>query len=69
MQQQLLGALVVEELADLGAQRLGEPGEVVVEALSRVTGEFELAARVDAAHDGDDAVSYTHLTLPTTPYV
>ena len=25
--------------------------------------------RVDLAADGPSAVSYTHLTLPTTPYV
>ena len=38
---------------------------------------FDIAARdaaldaliEDALFDGDDPVSYTHLTLPTTPYV
>ena len=27
------------------------------------------AKQLAAALDGDDSVSYTHLTLPTTPYV
>ena len=31
--------------------------------------ETEKITAAEAAYIGDDAVSYTHLTLPTTPYV
>ena len=33
------------------------------------TGGMKASTRIDATYDGIKAVSYTHLTLPTTPYV
>ena len=41
-------------LADSNPGSLGRPGQ---------------GGQQQRGQDGDDAVSYTHLTLPTTPYV
>ena len=49
VEQQLLGALADEELADLRAERRGEARQVVVEPLRARAGELEQAERVGAA--------------------
>ena len=55
----IVGVLLAAGLAaSLAAGRLRMPGLVLVLALGMAIGT-----------DGLDPVSYTHLTLPTTPYV
>ena len=53
-------------------QAIEEAGGRAVAVEADVTKHEDVQALVDTAvqtHGGPDAVSYTHLTLPTTPYV
>ena len=60
VQQQLLGALAHEELADLHAERRREAGELVVDPPRPVERELEDAERVGPVHDGDDDAGARH---------
>ena len=53
----------------IGAVGLGNRIAHIYHELSQINKDAELIAYVDPLPIGRESVSYTHLTLPTTPYV
>ena len=62
-------APLVHVVADISFSRLPEPAADVVERLHSELLDAGFPERIDAIRQAVEAVSYTHLTLPTTPYV
>ena len=65
-----MAELAREEIEDIRAQLPGLEEEVQLLLLPKDADDSaNIVIEIRAGTGGDEAVSYTHLTLPTTPYV
>ena len=61
---------MAEEKTRYSDAELAEFKELILKKLETARADYELLrATITHTGDNDTAVSYTHLTLPTTPYV